>query len=637
MRAHRRLFFLTQLLTLTFLPCSAFTQSPDTGRATLSPETTVLHVGTQLVIVDVTVQDKSGHPVHGLKREDFTLTENKQPQTVSHFDEHSSQIHAEAGPELPPMPPGTFTNYTAVPPRGTLNILLLDSLNTPMSDQSYVRYELQQFIKKVNPGTRIAIFGLSKRLFLLQGFSSDPQVLKSAVDHKLVPRSSSLLDESGGNTPENASDIASNSPVGDPAAQEIASSLQEFEAEESAVRTQLRIQYTLDAFNTLAHYLWAFPGRKNVIWFSGSFPMNILPDPSLNSGVSIMDDNNPEFLETANLLSRAQIAVYPVDARGLMTDPTFSTSAQTISSFRTPSSAFYQSQASEQTTMNQLAENTGGTAFYNNNNLAAAVQNVIDSGSNYYTLTYSPTNSNSKNTYREIRAALSGNLQPAGYQLSYRHGYYIDDRNHPSKNSAMSSTTTENRAPTGSGDIYARAAMAHGAPTPEDILFKVRVLPVGMAPESMLAQANKTDSVDPIKPPFRRFAVDIGALSNAFQLTSNKDGRHAGAIEFQVLLYDNDGRLLNTAGETIELNLTPEGYKRFISGVNAHFEISVPVKGSNDFLRIGVHDIPSNRFGVVEIPIASVARLTPLPAAPAIVPASVPARTTTQDVHPQTP
>ncbi len=595
-----------------------FAQAPDAITSIPSSGTTVLHAGTQLVIVDVTVQDKDGHPVHGLKRENFTITESKQPQTVPFFEEHSSQTTPKAGPELPLLPPGTFTNYTSVPAGGTLNILLLDSLNTPMADQSYVRDQLRQYVRKAKPGTRIAIFGLSRSLFLLQGFSSDQQVLKDAVDHKLKQRSSSLLDDptGSGNTSDEPSDIVSNMSSSDSSGQlsYVVSVMHQFEANQNAFQTQLRIQYTLDAFNLLAHYLSAFPGRKNLIWFSGSFPIDILPDPTLNNGFSVMQNNDPEFRETMNLLSRAQVAVYPIDARGLRADPTFSAAVGKRDLTGKGSATFLQTQDSEHMTMSQLAEETGGKAFFETNDLATSVQSAIVSGSNYYTLMYSPKDHDWNGEYRAIRVALNGNLQAAGYQLTYRQGYYADDPNHSSKNAAMALMTAAGIASANNGDTYARAAMAHGAPTPEDILFKARVLPLGAAAEKVLAPTNTVDQLHPIKPPFRRFAVEVAAVPDAFQLTLNPDGRRTGAIEFSALLYDNDGLLLNATGKTVHLNLTADNYKQFLTGVKAHLEISVPVKGGDDFIRIGIHDIPSNRFGVVEIPISSVARLKPLPA-----------------------
>lgn len=583
-----------------------------------------LHIDTQLVVVDVTVQDSNGRPIHGLKRDDFTVTENNRPRTIEYFEEDSSQLSPQTGPALPPLPPGTFTDYTAVPPSGALNVLLLDTLNTPMADQAYVRNQLRQFVKKVKPGTRIAILGLSQRLYMLQGFSSDPQILRNVVEHKLLPRGSSLLGDqvSTGNTPEAATDLVANfgSEALGAGGMQIASTLQQFETEQQSFQTQLRIRYTLDAFNALAHYLSAFSGRKNLIWFSGSFPINILPDPAMDNSFALMEDSSPEFRETTDLLSRAQVAVYPVDARGLMTDPTFSAAATmrgTQLNANQPgksSLAFYQSQVSEHMTMSQLAEDTGGRAFYDTNDLATAVQSAIESGTNYYTLMYSPAETSWNGAYREVGVKLNNSLKDAGFLLAYRHGYYADAPNETPKESRRVSTTMTSTAPANGGNVYMRATMAHGAPTPEDILFKVRVLPIGSVREETLASANVVDPAHPIKAPFRRFALDIAAVGSDFRLEQKSDGRHTGSMEFSVFLYDNDGRLLNATGKTVELNLTPEAYKRFLSGVKAHFELSVPVKGGgNDFIRVGIHDIFSNRFGAVEIPVASVEGLPPLP------------------------
>jgi VWFA-related protein len=528
------------------------------------------------------------------------------------------------------MPPGTFTDYTPVPPSGTLNILLLDSLNTPMTDQAYVRYQLQQYVKKAPAGTRIAIFGLSSRLFMLQGFTQDPQVLKDVVNKKLIPRSSNLLDDpvGTGSTPEALSDVVADASSASPggAPDLLVSSLQQFEAEQTAFQTQLRIQYTLDAFNTLARYLSAFNGRKNLIWFSGAFPIDIMPDPTLDNGFAVMEQNDPEFRETTNLLARAQVAVYPVDARGLQTDPTFSAANSGRGAFKNPGAStqkFLQSQADEHMTMEQLAEDTGGHAFYNNNDLASAVRNAIENGSNYYTLTYTPDNKKWDGEYRDIRVALNNDLASRGYKLAYRHGYYADDPNAAPKKGteASAATTTAAVASTTSGATYARATMAHGAPAPEDILFKVRVLPATTGTQDSVAPGNQTDPQHPLKGPFRRYDVDYAAIAHDFQLKLEPNGRRTGAIDFSVLLYDNEGRLLNATGKTVELNLNPDTYKLFQRGVAAHLEISAPVKGES-FLRIGIHDVPTNRFGVVEIPISAVSRLAPPPPPPSAAPAS---------------
>ena len=603
--------FIFGLACMAVLSSGLAAQAPQTTPKPEQPEPQpTLRTSSQIVIVDVVVQDHAGNPVHGLTREDFVLTEKKQPQAVRNFEEHSTLNKPKAGEPLPPMRPGEFTDYTPAPPSGALNVLLLDTLNTPMTDQAYVRNQLQQYVKKAQPGTRIAIFGLSHRLYMLQGFTSEPQTLRDAVEHKLVPRGSALLDDpvgTGADQPSMSQDAA------DMGLTMVASNLQQFEAQNAAAQTQLRLRYTIDAFNTLGHYLSAFPGRKNVIWFSGAFPIDILPDPSISNPFAVMETNDAEFRETTNLLSHAQVAVYPVDARGLMVNPAFS-AANSGRNMRTPaafSSAvmkFSQSQAEEHMTMDQLAADTGGQAFYNTNDLASAVNKAIDIGSNYYTLTFTPENHHWNGEYRDLRVALGPRLSAASYKLSYRHGYYAVDplavkRGAPAAPAAA--------AVPGDGYSYLQAAMSHGAPTPEEILFKVRVLPAAAGTEDKLAPANQPDAAHPIAPPFRRFLIDFASLTNGFRFVAQPDGHYQGKIDYTAYLFDNDGRLLNATGRTVTLNLTAEQLRAFRgSSANGHLEISAPAKGDT-YLRIGLHDVVSDHMGVVELPLASVARLAP--------------------------
>jgi len=605
---------LPSLIAATFL-ATAFAAAQTLQQHPPDDNATHLTAGTQLVIVDVVVQDHDGHPVHGLKREDFQLNENKSPQTIHTFEERTAPPHDAKGPAMLPLPPGTFTNYTPVPPGGTLNILLLDALNTPMKDQSYVRYQLQQYVNKADPGTRIAIFGLTTRLTILQGFTADPQVLKDAVDHKLIPRSSVLLDDPAGT---NTDSIMSSDLGG-----QVSANVAQFEAMTQSFQLQMRLQYTLDAFNMLARYVSGFPGRKNLIWFSGSFPLNILPDATLADPFAVVASGEDEFRETTNLLTRAQVAVYPIDARGLMTNPMFDASHSghnmTGPAFAAGTMKFNEAQASEHITMEAMANDTGGHAYYNTNGLADAVAKAIEASSNYYSITYTPTDHRQTGDYRHINVALTGPHATQGLQLAYRQGYFSNDAKHP--NSSDQATFSSTLSIDGhAAASYAQAALARGAPTPEDILFKVRVLPASTTTEDTLAPNNEPDPHGTLKGPYRRFLIDYAALATSLTFTTQPDGSRKGAIEFTTLVYTPDGQLINGMGKTIELNLTADQYQRFLqaahtgAGVQAHLEVSVPIK-QQTYLRIAIHDIPSNRFGVVEIPTSTVIHLAPAPAA----------------------
>src|SRR5665213_833857 len=157
-----------------------------------------------------------------------------------------------------------------------------------MKDQAYVRYQLQQFVKNEKPGIRVAIFGLTNHLILLQGFSSDPEVLKAAVEHRLIPRASVLLDDLTGSNTDPMSMADAMTEAGASAA--AVAGVQQFEAQNATFQTQLRIDYTVAAFENIARYLGSFPVRKNLIWFSGSFPLTIFPDPSLVDPFAIQND-----------------------------------------------------------------------------------------------------------------------------------------------------------------------------------------------------------------------------------------------------------------------------------------------------------------------------------------------------------
>jgi VWFA-related protein len=568
-----------------------------------------LKAHTQLVIVDVVVTDAHQNPVHNLKAADFALLENKELQQIKAFEEHTALSDTKPQP-LPPMPPGIFTNWTPTPPNSAVNILLLDTLNTPLQDQSFVHDQLKQYLKSSKPGARIAIFGLTTHLNLLQGFTSDPELLKTAINQKSL-RTSPLLDDpvGGGDGLQSLSDTVSS--FGNaPDISDILANLKQFDAEQQSFQFQLRARYTLDALNQLARYLTGIPGRKNLIWFSGSFPIDILPDGDLQDPFAAAAGFEDEFRETTNLLTLNQVAVYPVDARGLMVSPSFSAANSGSQYGRSPSAfgkddtKFFQQTAAEHATMLQMAQQTGGKAFINTNGLSQAVASAIDAGSNYYTIAYSPTNTKWNGSFRKIQV----NLQQQGYTLSYRRGYYADDPNGPTKHVGATETT-----PTTKPVDPMHAAMMRGGPDPTQIILKVRVLPTSIAAEDKPAEGNILNSNLKVQGPFRRYDIDYAADSRA-AITQTSDGIYHLDVRFLAYVYDQDGNLINYADNSAQANFSSATYTELLKhGLPYHQEISVPVKGQY-YLRVGIHDLTGNRVGALELPIASIKNLAPLPA-----------------------
>jgi VWFA-related protein len=591
-----------------------------------SPPAPSLTTATQLVILDVVVTDSKQNPVHNLSASDFTVLENNAPQRIKSFEEHST---ASAKPEPPlNLPPGNFTNYTSVPAGSALNILLLDTLNTPMDAQTYVHNQIRLYLKNSPPNAPLAIFGLSSRLWLLQPFTADPELLRSAIDRKSLKSSPLLNNAATGDKTESLSAQMLDSGVYIPP--EVIHRMQQFEGEQSSKDLQLRARLTLEALSELARYLAGLPGRKNLIWFSGSFPISILPDRSLLDPFSVAGDSSDQFRKTTELLARSQVAVYPIDARGLAGPSVYSVedSGEQYNinvhpdAFNKDLSDAARTKADDNSTMLQMAEQTGGHAFLNTNGLAGAVARVIADGSNYYTLTYTPTDITDDGRFRGIKLK----LRRAGLTLAYRRGYYADAPKTPAKSrpslaaaSTSGFTKLTSIAPLPVADPM-HNTMIFGSPAPTQITLKVLVVPAAGQPEETVASGNFAIPDAHLIGPYRRYDITIAVDPSAVVFTPGSDGNRHADLMFRTYLYSHDGKLLNTSSRVGEENLTSVVYERTLrTGVFFHQQISVPLKGEF-YLRVGVHDVTADRDGAVEIPVASVKDLPPVAEPPSTRP-----------------
>ena len=602
----------------TVPPSAAAPTQSNQAQSTQKPVTT-LKANAQLVVVDVVATDSNRKPVRGLKVSDFTLTEGNVPQAITHFEEHTALTAADATrfAAMPKMPPGIFTNYTPAPANGAVNVLLLDSLNTPMKDQTYVRQQLLAYLKSAPPGTRVAIFGLTTRLIFLQGFTSDPETLKNIMT-KGNGKGSPLLDDQvgGGGTQNSLADDLEDMEE-DP---DIVANLRQFEAEQQSLQLQLRAKYTLDAMNAIARYLAGIPGRKNLIWFSGSFPINILPDATgtLPNPFAVMASSEDEFRDTVALLARSQVAVYPIDARGLFNAPMLDASSSRNYGGRTGNarmqqdqSKFFNNTAEEQGTMRSMAEATGGRAFVNTNGLTQAVATAIDEGSNFYTLTYTPSNSERDGKLRKIKIQLARR----GFNLAYRQGYYADRPN--SIKSANAGPTTAAVTPAGGLTPQAteRMAMMRGAPAPAEILIKVGVVPMSSATQTEETAAPGNMLAAKTHGPYRRYSVNYAINPSDITFLRTEDGVIHADFDLVIFVYDRDGGLVNSLGNGVKITATMDQVKQlFAKGIYQHEEISAPAKGEY-FLRIAVHDKHHDRYGAVEVATSQVRNVVPATAA----------------------
>jgi VWFA-related protein len=496
--------------------------------------------------------------------------------------------------------------------------LLIDGVNTPLADQSYLRQQMLDYVQHFPPGARVAIFGLADHLYMLQGFTSDPHQLQAILGAVKSGRTSVLQANSATDTGALADSLA------DPSAATaspgsgsalMSDDVQTFLEQIGISQTSLRIQQTIEAFDTLGHWLVNFPGRKNLIWFSGAFPLGVDPTASIQNNNDITGDDSDEFRAMTNLLTRAQVSVYPVDPRGAATDSAFTAGSTTNLNQRTAytqaTSGFFVNEAAEHTTMQTIAADTGGEPFYNRNNLSQAVGDAIADGANYYTISYAPSEKKTGGEWRGIRIELANPAAYKGAQLSYRRGYFADNLKVPEHHTGTASLTVNPNIPSVESRLYSRAAMVHGAPTPQDIPFTTRVLPASRSTEDTVAANNLLSAKDSMKPPYRRYDVDCAAAARYITLAEAPDGHHVGAVQAVVMVYDSRGKLLNAVSRTLHFNLPPEEYAQFQRlGFREHLEVSAPAKGES-FFRIGIAEAGSGRIGAVEIASSAVSNLPP--------------------------
>ena len=155
------------------------------------------------------------------------------------------------------------------------------------------------------------------------------------------------------------------------------------------------------AFESLSRAVSGYPGRKNLIWLSTSFPVQIEPDTSRTRNLGATPPIfRSELAAAGALLAKSRIAVYPVDVRGLQgrgvdisnsaTEAgnwTMSANSQNYGDLLATQASTY---SDERYTMKEVAEQTGGEAFLGTNDLKRAMQRSMEDGSTYYTLAYTP-------------------------------------------------------------------------------------------------------------------------------------------------------------------------------------------------------------------------------------------------------
>jgi VWFA-related protein len=271
------------------------------------------------VEISVIAQDKHGNPVADLAEPDFRLFDNGQEQKIASFSMQSAQVLPRGQSTVESARANIWSNTpksrSGIPVN--LTVILFDGLNTNPTDQVRARDQIIRLLSQIRPEDRVALYALGSELRVLHEFTSDssvllrilakhpayegPQVSQPSVDSSNLPVASKPADIDAATSA--AIDLFLTSP----------------EELFRQVKTVDRILRTIDAMEAIAAHLAVLPGRKSLLWVSGSFPLH-LENVSLTQGGSRTTDQRTfadELQRAARALQDANVAVYPVDARGL--------------------------------------------------------------------------------------------------------------------------------------------------------------------------------------------------------------------------------------------------------------------------------------------------------------------------------
>ena len=396
--------FVRQVLVLLVCCSMMAPQSALAQQSRMGDNGFTFRVTSELVLVSVTVRDKKGALVRGLKQSDFTVLEDGKTQHIQSFDIEDVDNYVPSAPRAGPAQAEAaaktdlFTSrkaptHEALRDRRLLVLFLdLSSLESDESDRA-VESAKTFVAKQMSPADLVSIVSFDTALKVVQDFSGDKKLLLTALDR--IAGNEGIGQEAGTTgTSEGTPDDAGSFVADD--------------TDYNIFNTDLRLQ----ALSTLAKNLSGIDQKKSILYFSSGMT---------KTGV----ENQAQLRAAVNAAVRSNVSIYAVDSRGLQALPpggiATSASLRGVSSY---SGAAVQndldSNFASQETLVTIANDTGGKAFLDSNDFSKAYAKVQADSETYYVLGYRSSNPNQDGRFRRIQVKLNR----SDVKLEYRMGYY---------------------------------------------------------------------------------------------------------------------------------------------------------------------------------------------------------------------
>jgi len=396
------------------LALAALAQQPKgvQSQVQASTGTATFAVSTQLVVEQVTVKGKDGNPVEGLKKENFTITEDNKPQEIKFFDYEKLEdvpanapapaLQAEHTADVVPMAKLTRTQI-APEPKGTvqykdrrLMAIYFDMSSMQILDQLHALDAATDFIKKnMTASDLVAIIQYNGNgVEVLQDFTGEKDKLLTVIATLVAGES------------DNTGDLDTSTAAGSTGA-----AFGQDDAEFNIFNTDRQ----LAAVQTAVKMLGALSEKKILVYFAAGMQLN-------------GTDNQAQLRSTINDATRAGVAIWAIDARGLVASSPFGDGirpGQGGNSMYTGQAALSQQMnfAKSQDTLYTLAADTGGKAMLDFNDLRQGIVNAQKSINSYYIIGYYTTNDTPDGKQRRVKITLNNGVQAT---LDYRQVYYAN-------------------------------------------------------------------------------------------------------------------------------------------------------------------------------------------------------------------
>jgi VWFA-related protein len=353
--------------TISLFAGPARAQQTPAIQAAPQPGAYSLQVNSQIVVLDVVVNNKKGEPISSLTRDDFKVYENKTPQTILSFE----PALKPADHTVPPVAITSTADLDRQEPNAPVSIIVLDEVTTKFEDEAFARYSLKKYLNGQGdtlqqPTMLIAVN--FRNIMVLRDYTTSRKEILNAIDKHFASYNWQALSGSWKGEQINA------------------------------------------AFASLigvAHATAGHPGHKNMVWVGRGFPSFRWDKLSPNTQEALQN----AIASGANVLRDARVTLYSIDPAGL-----------SAAAPPTDEDGFYVDDPfGGQVDFDTMAQATGGQSFHGRNDVDHLIGTGVSDGETFYTLTYKPTTvSQDPKDFRHIQVL----LKDRGLRANTREGYF---------------------------------------------------------------------------------------------------------------------------------------------------------------------------------------------------------------------